>query len=736
MNELIICEKPKAAEKVAQALSSKAKKHKYNKKVSYWEMDREDKHIVIVSAVGHLYSLTPKNNRNKYYFDLDWAPAYEVNKSSRFTRDYVNAIKKFAKDADSFIHACDYDIEGTLIGYNALKYACGVNDLAKVSRMKFSTLTKKDVVEAYENRIELDMPQVESGIARHVLDYYFGVNVSKALMTSVRKSKYKYLKLSAGRVQTPTLSILVKREKEIQKFVPKPYWLIKAVLENDIVADHVEGKIFDQKRAENIYKNCKGSDADVSKVKINKKIRKPPVPFNLGDLQSESYAAFGFSPKKTQVIAQNLYTGGYTSYPRTSSQKLPESLNYKNILIQLSQNSEYKKHIIDLPKNLKPHEGKKTDAAHPAIHPTGVLPEKLDKDEQKVYNLIVYRFISVFSTDSELETMKVNLNVGKEEFSFKRKRVSVLGWLAHYPFKKIEDDTFPDLKKGDKIKVKDIKSEEKKTKPPARYNESSLIKELEKRELGTKATRADIIAKLYDRKYISGKKIEVNQLGENIIDTLEEYCKDITSEELTRNFERDLDKIRDNKLSKDALIKDAQEEVLTILSDIEKNEKDIGNKLYNAYMKSQIVGKCACGGDLIKRYSPKTKASFVGCSNYPDCRTIYSLPKGANILKSKCPKCGLPMISFGKPRQHACLDPNCGKENVKKPKTLEIVGTCPECGNNLVKRNGRYGEFVGCRGFPKCRFTCSVDELDSILEKANSSSSSSKKDQKIESDAK
>ncbi|OWT33382.1 DNA topoisomerase I [Methanobrevibacter sp. 87.7] len=721
MNELIICEKPKAAEKIANAISPNAKKHKYNKKANYWEIDEGDKHITVVSAVGHLYSLTPKNSRDNLYFDLEWAPLYEIDKTKKYTRDYVNLIKKFSKNVDSYIHACDFDIEGTLIGYNALKYACGKKDLKNVSRMKFSTLTKTDILDAYNNRIDLDVPQAESGIARHILDFYFGVNISKTLMQAVRKSKHRYLKLSAGRVQTPTLSILVDREKQIKKFVPEPYWLIKAVINDEIVADHVEGKIFDKKRAENIYKNCKGSDATVKSVKINKTIRKPPVPFNLGGLQSAAYSAFGFSPKKTQTIAQNLYTGGYTSYPRTSSQKLPKSLNYKNILIHLSANPEFKKHIVDLPKELKPREGKKKDAAHPAIHPTGVIPEKLDKDERKVYELIVYRFISVFSEDSELETMKVNLNIAKEEFEFKRKRVSKMGWLAHYPFKKVEADSFPDLKKGDLVRIKDITSEEKETKPPARYNEASLIKELEKRELGTKATRADIIAKLYDRKYISGKKIEVNQLGENMIDTLQEYCKDIISEELTRNFEKDLEKIQENKRTKEEVVDNAHKEVVEIIKDIHKNEDEIGSKLYSAYMKSQIVGKCACGGDLIKRYSPKTKAHFVGCSNYPDCKVIYNLPKGANFLKQKCPKCGLPIISFGKPRQHACLDPNCGKENVKKQKPLEIVGKCPDCGKDLVKRNGRYGEFIGCRGFPKCRFTCSVDDLEKILNKSTES---------------
>jgi Topoisomerase IA len=286
-------------------------------------------------------------------------------KGSGFTKDYVRAIKKLAKNADSYIHACDYDTEGTLIGYNALKYACGQKDLSKISRMKFSTLTKKDLLEAYENRIELDMNQVDTGIARHVLDYYFGVNISKALMKSVSRAKHKYLKLSAGRVQTPTLSILVEREKEIKEFVPEPYWLIKAIIEGDIEVNHVDGKIFDKARADEIMAKCKGKDAIVDRIALSNSTTKPPVPFNLGGLQSEAYNVFGFSPKKTQSIAQNLYTSGYTSYPRTSSEKLPESLDFKSIFSQLSRDAEFRPHISKLPSKLKPNNGKKDRCSSP-----------------------------------------------------------------------------------------------------------------------------------------------------------------------------------------------------------------------------------------------------------------------------------------------------------------------------------------------------------------------------------
>ncbi|GAB6055731.1 DNA topoisomerase I [Methanobacterium movens] len=709
MHEVIICEKPKSSEKIAQALSPHAEKKTY-KKVAYWEFEEEGKKTTVLSAVGHLYSLKPLNSKNEHFFDLEWIPLYDIDKKKSYVKDYVNAIKKFGKGADIFIHACDYDIEGTLIGYNALKYICGDKSVENALRMKFSTLTKEDVLNAYHKPIDLDFNQVDSGIARHVLDFIFGVNISKALMKSVRESTSRFIKLSAGRVQTPTLSILVDREKEIREFVPVPYWMIKALLEEGIVADNKKGKIWDKKEAEAVLSNCKGNDAVVDHIKLLNTTKKPPFPFDLGSLQSEAYGVFGFSPKRTQQIAQNLYTEGYTSYPRTSSQKLPKSIGYEGILEKLSKDSAFKKQINKLPTPLKPNEGKKKDEAHPSIHPTGVLPKKLSTDDRKLYELIVYRFISVFGEDATLETMKTELKIGEEDFLFRRKRISYMGWLEHYPFRKVENDEFPDIKKGDRLKVKKIRSEEKETKPPARYNEASLIRELEKRGLGTKSTRADIIAILYDRKYIYGKQITVNQLGENIIDTLREYSPQITSEELTRQFENELQEIMAAEITKENVIDDAKKEVISILEDVEKSKLKIGQKIYDAYQESRIVGECKCKGNLVLKYSPRNKSTFVGCSNYPDCKATYSLPRGASVLKTTCEKCSLPLISFGKPRQRACLDPKCGQDG--KETKPEVVGKCPECGKELLKRSGRYGEFIGCSGFPKCRFTQSLEEKE------------------------
>ena len=289
MHEVIICEKPKASEKISAALPGITVKKTY-KRVPYYEVEENGKKTTILTAVGHLYSLSSANQTKNRIFDLEWAPLYEKDKTKKYVKNYINAIKKLSKDADKFIHACDYDIEGTLIGYNALKYACGPDSLENTVRMKFSTLTNEDILNAYQNPIPLDFNQVDSGIARHVLDFLFGVNISKFLTDAVMKATKRYIQLSAGRVQTPTLSILVEREKEISKFEPVPYWLIKAYMENEIIADHKKGKIFKRQDAEEILSECRDKDALVKKINRRKTNKIPPFPFDLGSLQSEAYS--------------------------------------------------------------------------------------------------------------------------------------------------------------------------------------------------------------------------------------------------------------------------------------------------------------------------------------------------------------------------------------------------------------------------------------------------------------
>ena len=309
-----------------------------------------------------------------------------------------------------------------------------------------------------------------------------------------------------------------------------------------------------------------------------------------------------------------------------------------------------------------------------------------------------------------MESIKVELDIGGEPFSFSRQRISKEGWLSldPYQYKKVKNEEFPEIKEGQTTKAK-VASEEKETKPPARYNQASIIRELEKRGLGTKSTRANIVSILYTRKYVEGKKIEVSQLGQQIINTLEKYSERITSEQMTREFETDIFNIKENEITEATVIEDAKKELNGILDSIDDNIEDIGKELYGAYEQSRVVGKCGCGGNLIIISSPRG-GKFVGCSNYPDCKKTYSLPAGANVLKTTCEKCGLPLISYGKPRQRACLDFECANGGQKS--TNDVVGECPDCGKDLIKRMGRFGEFIGCTGFPKCRFTSSIDDFE------------------------
>ncbi|WP_087037941.1 DNA topoisomerase I [Thermococcus litoralis] len=319
MTTLIIAEKPNVARKIAYALAEKKPIRKTIGKVPYYELTRDGKKIIVAPAVGHLFSLAPKEKTYGYpVFDIEWVPVYVAEKGKSYAKDYIKALRELAKRADEFVVACDYDTEGEVIGYTALKYACGV-DPSKAKRMKFSALTKKDLLRAWYNlEPTINFGMADAGIARHILDWYWGVNLSRALSSAIRKASGKWIVLSTGRVQGPTLKFLVEREREIANFVPTPYWVIKMILEKNgqqYTALYEKDRIFNEEEAKKIVEEAKKGPAFVEKVEIKQQQRNPPHPFDLGTLQREAYSAFGYSPKKTLDIAQSLYEKGYCLHP-------------------------------------------------------------------------------------------------------------------------------------------------------------------------------------------------------------------------------------------------------------------------------------------------------------------------------------------------------------------------------------------------------------------------------------
>ncbi|MFO7872134.1 MAG: DNA topoisomerase I [Candidatus Undinarchaeales archaeon] len=687
--QLIVAEKPKVSQKIASALADGSPQRKKKGKVSYYILNKGDQKIIVAPAVGHVFTLKEKPGSSGYpIFDIQWVPSYKASKSSAFTKQYVQTLKMLAKDADSYVSACDYDIEGELIGYNAIKFTCGPDCLKKAKRMKFSTLTKSEIKKAYENAMEhLDFNLADAGITRHTLDWFYGINVSRALSYAYTSVSGGYSTLSAGRVQTPTLKVLDEREKEIKKFDPKPFWVLTAILENKVEAKHKKKKFFNEKESKNVFEKCKGKTAVVSKISKRKRSRKPPNPLNLGDLQSESYRVFKFSPKRTQKIAQTLYEQGLISYPRTSSQKLPKT-NIKELLKKIAKQKKYKEHaseLVDTPK-LKANEGKKKDPAHPCIYPTGELPKGLSGADFKLYDLIVKAFFSTFGKPAVRQFQKITFDINGEPFFAKGARTVKENWYHFYrPYVKLKEEELPEMKKDQEIKVKKLNRKEDETKPPKRYSPATIIKQMEKLSIGTKATRAQIIQTLYDRDYIKGSSIKVTNFGSRVVETLTDYVPEIVSEDLTRKFETQIEKIKAGKLDKDEVILEAKETLKKLIKKFKAHEEEIGNRLVeakrNAIKEQKTLGKCPkCKGNLIIRVSKRTGKQFVGCSSYPDCTVSYPLPQKSKIVKTekKCKHDGLPIIEVirrGKRKNYRmCIDPECpskaswGKKKKSKKK--------------------------------------------------------------------
>ena len=749
MYELIITEKPAAANKIADALADgKPIKESING-VPYYKLTHKDKDIVVACAVGHLYGLSEKEKKGFIFpvFDIEWKPVYESNKNASFAKKYLNAIKKLCKGANEFTVATDYDQEGSVIGSNIIKLACNRKD---AYRMKFSTLTRDELRESYKNKgKQLDWGQIEAGETRHYLDFFNGINYSRAL-TSAIKSVGAFKIMSTGRVQGPALKIIVAREREIKAFKAVPFWQMQLIGEyNDqsIIAWHKQDKFWQKDKADNVIEKIKNQkEAEISKIERKQSNQMPPFPFDLTSLQIEAYRCFNIQPKETLDIAQELYTSGYISYPRTSSQQLPESIGYKKILDDLAKQKNYvelaklllksvgnevslglKNKNFLIKSELMPNNGKKTDPAHPAIFPTGIAPKGLKEREAKIYDLIAKRFLATFAENAVRETMIADINCNEEIFVARGTRTVEKGWHTFYaPYVQLEEIELPNFKQNDRIKVKKIELISKETQPPKRYTPASIIKELEKRNLGTKATRSEIIDTLFQRGYTHGKAIEATGLGISTIETLEKYCPKIIDEELTRHFEVEMEAIREKQQKREIVLEEAKDAITKILVDFKKHQKEIGTDLSKANRATQdemaflgICPICKEGNLTIRRGK---KRCFAACSNYPTCKTIFSLPSNALLKPAKklCEICSFPLVTSirkGKRPQDFCINPECkskyaegeaGKE-AKAVAKGEIEKPCPKCGQGkLILRKSIYGSFYGCDQFPRCRFTASL----------------------------
>ncbi len=699
--KLIICEKPKVAQKMAEALAEGRVERKALHGISYYHITRGGEEMLVAAAVGHIYTLRERQKSGAYpSFEIEWAPSHEVDKGADYTKGYLQALESLGTMADEFVCACDYDIEGSLIGYNVIRFACRSE---KGKRMKFSALTQEDLVEAYEGMGELDYLNAKAGEVRHMLDWFWGINLSRALMAAI-KSAGRYQVMSIGRVQGPALSILVQRENEISAFRPTPYWLVSAVCK-ETRFEHTNGR-FEKKAEAEAALSSSSPDGTVRKIERKEYSTPPNPPFDLTSLQVEAYRQFGFAPKGTLELAQTLYENSLISYPRTSSQKLPPKLNFQKILSLLSKNPAYQKLANNIlgEGRLAPQEGKKEDPAHPAIHPTGLPPAKLAERESKLYDLIAKRFLACFAPPARRESQRVELLSGTQPYSASGNRTTFPGWFEYYsPYVKLEEITLPPFSEGETVHLSDMKIEEKKTQPPKRYTEASIISELEDRELGTKATRAVIIDTLHKRGYIEGKSIKATPFGLSVHSALRQGSPEILDEAMTRQLEEEMEQIQSGGLSPEVVLSDGKSILSGILEHFRGKEGELGAALAiglkEKKLAQSLLGKCpVCKGGDLRVMRSRFGGQFAGCSSYPDCRNIYPLPREALIeaLNSTCAECGTPQVKVirkGRKPFMMCLDPKCKtKEGWGKPKPAHAQKKQPAVLQAKKQRKKKQGD--------------------------------------------
>jgi DNA topoisomerase I len=669
----------------------------------------------VVASVGHVRDL-PKSNKIAIDVPGGFIPHYEVVKGKE---KVISEIKKLSKSASEVLLATDPDREGEAIAWHVAQ-AVG---LKSPKRIVFHEITKEAVEEALENPRKIDENLKEAQEARRVLDRLVGYDLSGLIWKKVRYG------LSAGRVQSPALRIIMEREREIRAFKPVTFWTISANLEDDKKHDLLftcSIEPTEKKEVEKILEEGKSGKWKVTDVKETKVARAPRPPFITSTLQQAASSRLGFAPSRTMSIAQRLYEAGYITYMRTDSTNLGVAAKKDIESVVKSKYGE---------KYFEPHvfakKSKNAQEAHEAIRPTHMNTEYAGAtDEQKkLYQLIWQRTMATQMRDAEVMRTKVSANVeGNKipDFWLNGSRILFDGWTKADPAAQGEDVILPELTAGDNLKLLNIGSEEKQTEPPGRYSEAGLIKELEKRGIGRPSTYASIIKTLDDRGYVEKvqKALVPTDTGEVVSDFLETHFATYISDSFTAEMEDELDDIANGDRTYKKTLADFYTPFTKDLKSKEKIEKatNLG--------KAPDDIKCpVCGSDMIIKLGRGGK--FLSCETFPDCqgaRTIdgkeLEAPKDTGEI---CPKCGKGnlIVREGKFGQFVACSryPKCKfvKADPEAEKAASTGIGCPVCKNgSMTERRGKFGIFYSCSNYPDCKYAIKSKPTGNICKECGS----------------
>ncbi len=686
-----------------------------------------DKNYEVIASKGHVRDLS-KFALGIKIDETGFTPNYVVDKDHK---ELVKQIIELSKKASTTYIATDEDREGEAIGYHV---ACLIGGkLESYPRIVFHEITQNAILNALKTPRQIDMSKVNAQQARRFLDRIVGFKLSSLISSKITKG------LSAGRVQSAALKLVIDKEREIKAFKPLTYFTLDAYFEPHLEAQLISYKgnklkaqeLIDKKEAQEIKNELEKESYTISSIIKKSKKSPTPPPFMTSTLQQSASSLLGFSPTKTMSIAQKLYEGvttpqgvmGVITYMRT------DSLNIAKEALEEARNKILKDYGKDyLPPKAKVYSSKNKNAqeAHEAIRPTSIILEPnalkdyLKPEELKLYTLIYKRFLASQMQDALFESQSVVVACEKGEFKASGRKLLFDGYYKILG-NDDKDKLLPNLKENDPIKLEKLESNAHVTEPPARYSEASLIKVLESLGIGRPSTYAPTISLLQNRDYIKVEKKQISALESafKVIEILEKHFEEIVDSKFSASLEEELDNIAQNKADYQQVLKDFY---YPFMDKIEAGKKNIISQKVHEKT-GQSCPKC--GGELVKKNS--RYGEFIACNNYPKCKYVKQAENANNGAKQElCEKCGGEMVQkFSRNGAFlACNNyPECKNTKSLKntPNANEIIEgvKCPECGGDIALKKSKKGSFYGCNNYPKCRFLSNHKPINKRCEKCH-----------------
>ncbi|GHR36544.1 DNA topoisomerase 1 [Helicobacter pylori] len=686
-----------------------------------------DKNYEVIASKGHVRDLS-KFALGIKIDETGFTPNYVVDKDHK---ELVKQIIELSKKASTTYIATDEDREGEAIGYHV---ACLIGGkLESYPRIVFHEITQNAILNALKTPRQIDISKVNAQQARRFLDRIVGFKLSSLIASKITKG------LSAGRVQSAALKLVIDKEREIKAFKPLTYFTLDAYFESHLEAQLISYKgnklkaqeLIDGKKAQEIKNELEKESYTISSIIKKSKKSPTPPPFMTSTLQQSASSLLGFSPTKTMSIAQKLYEGvttpqgvmGVITYMRT------DSLNIAKEALEEARNKILKDYGKDyLPPKAKVYSSKNKNAqeAHEAIRPTSIILEPnalkdyLKPEELKLYALIYKRFLASQMQDALFESQSVVVACEKGEFKASGRKLLFDGYYKILG-NDDKDKLLPNLKENDPIKLEKLESNAHVTEPPARYSEASLIKVLESLGIGRPSTYAPTISLLQHRDYIKVEKKQISALESafKVIEILEKHFEEIVDSKFSASLEEELDNIAQNKVDYQQVLKDFY---YPFMDKIEAGKKNIISQKVHEKT-GQSCPKC--GGELVKKNS--RYGEFIACNNYPKCKYVKQTENANDGSKQElCEKCGGEMVQkFSRNGAFlACNNyPECKNTKSLKntPNANEIIEgvKCPECGGDIALKKSKKGSFYGCNNYPKCRFLSNHKPINKRCEKCH-----------------